>query len=183
MNWYKFDINAFDTKVYNEFFGLLTKERKEYVLSLKNEKDRKLTIAGEMLAKKAIAQMYKTAYRNVIIKKEQSGKPVAENFDINLSISHSGDFAVCALDTKPIGIDIEKIRDVTLKTASRFCNKEELDYIFAPEGDSILRFFRVWTAKEAEFKRSGENFKKIDTLSINKSYYEIPGYLICISYT
>ena len=55
MKWYIYNVNTLDNQTFNRFFGLLTPKRKEYVLSLKKEKSRKLTVTGEMLAKNAIS--------------------------------------------------------------------------------------------------------------------------------
>lgn len=187
MKWYIYNVNTLDNQTFNRFFGLLTPKRKEYVLSLKKEKSRKLTVTGEMLAKNAISELYKISIEDIIIECDPSGKPIVKNCDAKISISHSGDIAVCAVDTEPIGIDIEKIRDVSLKTAYRFSNSEEIYYIFDSDDtkESERRFFEIWTAKEAEYKRLDgqiKNFKEIDTRSINKDYYEYSGYLICISH-
>ena len=173
MKWFKFNINDFTEVLYAEYYFLMSSERREYTDSLKSDADRKRTVAGEMLARIALGN------NNATILKTAEGKPYAEEININFSISHSGNFAVCAVDENKIGIDIEEIRDVDLKTAKRFCNEKELEYI----GDSINRFFEIWTAKEAAYKMLGgkiKNFKDIDIFKINKQYVKFLDYVVCI---
>lgn len=188
MKFYELDIKNLNTDTYNEFFNLLTENRKEYILSFKDEKRRMLSVAAEMLVKKAVSELYAIPVSDVILEKNAMGMPEIQNKDIKISISHSEDMAVCALDNLPIGIDIEKIREINLKSAERFCNHAELDYIYRAENQktSVFRFFEIWTAKEAEYKRNGgaiKEFKSVDTFSLKRKYFIKDEYLICISYT
>ena len=72
---------------------------------------------------------------------------------------------VCAVDDKPIGIDIEQIRPIDLKLAKRFCTKQELTYLFdgADNKEILTRFFKLWTAKEAYSKCLGKGLASINT--------------------
>ena len=67
------------------------------------------------------------------------------------NLSHSGDIAVCAVSDKPIGIDIEALREIRPDAAKRFASAEELEYI----GSDPRRLFEIWTLKEAYFKCVG----------------------------
>lgn len=181
MKWYKFNINNLTDELYEKYFSLMSRERQEYTSSLLKESDRKRTVAGEMLARRLLAEICESTEEGIVLRKDKNGKPYAVGLNVNFSISHSGDFAVCAVDTKPIGIDIEKSRAVNLKTAYRFCNKNEINYIFESDKEALPRFFEIWTAKEAAYKLQGvTDFKKIDTLKLNKQYYKFDGYITCI---
>ncbi len=182
MKWLKANINEIASDEFLYFYNLMTDKRKAEIKSLAKDSDKKLSILGEMLAKKRLAQLSGISTDKIIIKKTPSGKPEASLDGYYISISHSGEYAVCAVDSKPIGIDIEKIREINIKTAERFCNKKELDII--NNSDTVLNFFRLWTAKEAEFKRSSDNiksFKDINTAEIIKEYIEFENYIVCIS--
>lgn len=176
MQWYKININDITTDLYEKYYGLMTDERKSYVSSFKNEAARKRTVAAEMLIKNALDD------DNIEITKDEYGKPFIKNSNKYLSISHSGDYAVCAVSDRPIGIDIEKHRDINIKTALKFCNDAELEYIY--KLDTNTRFFEIWTAKEAAFKLNGgkeKDFKLIDTFKINKQYFRFTDYTVCIA--
>lgn len=184
MKWLKYDIRQLKDNEYKEYLSGLSKERKDYIMGNKNENDRKLSLMGEILVKKAVAEFCGISAYDIEIQKDQNGKPYIVNLGINISISHSGDYVVCAVDNKPIGIDIEKIRDINLNVSKRFCNTDEYNYIFSNECNMPERFFEIWTAKEAEFKRLGGgkiNFKTINTMELNKKYFRFSDYLVCIS--
>lgn len=188
MEFYEFNIKNLKSDSYDKYLGLMTEKRKAYVLSFKSQARRMLSVAAEMLVKEAISELKSIHVSDIILEKNSAGMPEIENCNIKISISHSGNMAVCAIDDSPIGIDIEKIREINLKVAERFCNNTELDYIYGAENteDSLFRFFEIWTAKEAEYKRNGgeiKKFKGIDTFSLKRKYFIRDEYLICISYT
>lgn len=115
--------------------------------------NQKLSLAGGALIKNAIAQEFDIDKENVTFKRTQKGKPYTESVDVEFSISHSGDIVVCAVSDNPVGIDIEKIREVNLNVAKRLFTPDEQEYIF--EKNSKQRFFEVWTKKEAYVKLLG----------------------------
>ncbi len=82
------------------------------------------------------------------------GKPLLDNADIFFNVSHSGNnYAVCT-DTDECGIDIEIHKNVTLKSAKRFCRENELDFIEQSK-DKQLAYLYIWTRKEAYLKSMG----------------------------
>ncbi len=81
-----------------------------------------------------------------------NGKPVYNNSDIHFNLSHAGDYVVCAVSDRAVGIDIEGPRKNAIKVAKRFFTQAECDWI----GDDNFRFSRVWTLKEAYAKLTGE---------------------------
>ena len=175
MQWYKFDIGQLSEPLYEKYLSLMSDDRRKYVNSLKHEADRKRTVAAEMLVKTAFCD------DGIEILKDPCGKPYVKDSALNISIAHSGDFAVCAVSENLIGIDIEKMRDLNLNTAEKFCNQAELDFI--NECDSTSRFFEIWTAKEAYYKMHGgilKSFKEIDTTKINKKYFYFLDYTVCV---
>lgn len=98
-----------------------------------------------------------------------NGKPVADNCFV--SVTHSGDSAAVCASNRPIGIDMEKadaVRDFR-KIAERFFSEKELEYY--KENPIPLRFYEIWTRKEAYSKISGDGlkdiFRKTDTLSLD----------------
>ncbi len=91
-------------------------------------------------------------------------KPVSENKYFN--ISHSHGFVVFVMDDVPVGIDVEKIRDVKNDLIEYISNEEDKRYIH----DNIS-FYEIWTSKEAILKAFGSglntNPKNIISLPIN----------------
>lgn len=113
--------------------------------------------------------------RNAIfdLKYNEFGKPFL-NDDVDFSISHSGNFVVCAIGQKiKLGIDIEKITDIDIRDYQDIMTKEEWFQINIQE-NPLKSFFRFWTMKEsiikAEEKGLSIPLKEINILS-NKVLY------------
>ena len=98
---------------------------------------------------------------DTVIARTERGKPYfTAPADLFVSVSHSGDYFVCAFGSCPLGVDVqthiahrkesdeEKI--VRLKNiAKRFFHPRELPLL---EEDTVSRFFSLWTAKESSVK-------------------------------
>jgi phosphopantetheinyl transferase len=70
-----------------------------------------------------------------------------------VSVSHSGPWAAAAIDTAPVGIDIEVVRDVSERAARHFLTEEQIAQM---ESCTIPhRLLHFWCAKEAAWKRLG----------------------------
>ena len=70
-----------------------------------------------------------------------------------LSLSHSAPYAAAAIDSAPIGIDIEKVRDLNESAAHLFLTDDDIE---AMRSCSLPhRLLHFWAAKEAEWKRHG----------------------------
>ena len=99
------------------------------------------------------SQKYNIPVCALKIAKGEKGKPFFENLtNFHFNVSHSGKIKVLAVSQNNVGIDVEKIREIPLKIAKKFCQSER-DYI--AEADSLKRFFEIWTKKEAYLKYSG----------------------------
>lgn len=163
MKWYKYDIRDLTDEEYAYWYSLMNADKQRRVDRFRVIEDKKRTVAGEMLARKAIAEWCGIEPESIIFAIGEHGKPYAIDLEVEFNISHSGNLAVCAVDDQPVGIDVELIRPIDLFVAKRVCTDEELLYIFRhkpteadfvyTEDEEILeRFFEVWTKKEAIFK-------------------------------
>ena len=84
------------------------------------------------------------------------GKPFFPNINLEYSVSHSGLLWVCAIGEKPLGIDIQEVRETDVeKTAERFFTPEEAHYVKLWGSDG---FFDLWVRKEAFVKYLGTGF-------------------------
>jgi 4'-phosphopantetheinyl transferase len=73
-----------------------------------------------------------------------------------LSISHSGDWVACAASTEPVGVDVECTRRQrnVLALSRLACSEAETAQLAAlPSPEREALFYRLWTLKEAWFKR------------------------------
>lgn len=166
MELYKFNINDFTDELFAFAYENLSADKKEKVDRCKNEKNKKLMVAGDMLLKEALSEKgiaLTGFYKNA------KGKPYITDSPYYFNISHSEDFCICGISDKEIGVDIEKIRKANLKTTTKFATENEQKYIFGKipdEADFSLdfnnstfnvfeRFFEIWTLKESYFKMLG----------------------------
>ncbi|MDN3202666.1 4'-phosphopantetheinyl transferase family protein [Algoriphagus sediminis] len=85
--------------------------------------------------------------------KDAHGKSQAMNNKGHVSLSHTKGIATAIYhDTKPVGIDLELIREKVVRIGPRFLAKEELDFLTAdPEHVTM-----AWSAKESVFKCLGK---------------------------
>lgn len=75
--------------------------------------------------------------------------------EIDFSISHSGDYVVCALGIgQKLGVDIEEIRSVHLDDFKQVFTNEQFDRILSAV-NPYQEFFRLWTIKESVVKADG----------------------------
>ena len=98
-----------------------------------------------------------------------AGAPLAEGYpELHISVSHSGEWWICAVSGMAVGIDIEypryrKSEDTAglalrlMHLARRFFTPEEADYIEESCGDEkrTESFLQIWTAREAYVKYLG----------------------------
>ncbi|MBQ3005068.1 MAG: 4'-phosphopantetheinyl transferase superfamily protein [Clostridia bacterium] len=162
MKLYSFDIRNFTDELFLSAYNTLPDDKKMSVDRCKVDKVKKLRTAGDMLLKKAMTEKGVADFE---IYKNSKGKPYIKNSPYYFNVSHSEDIAICGISESEIGVDIEKVRKVNLKTATRFATEKELFYIFgkSPCDDDYYsdtteiyeRFFEIWTLKEAYFKKLG----------------------------
>lgn len=193
MKWYKYDIQNLSNAEYNKWYSIMSEDKQRRVDRFRCVDDKERTVAGEILARKAIAEWCGVPAENIAFAKHEFGKPFAIGLDVEFNISHSGNMVVCAVDDKPIGIDIEQIRPIDLSIAKRICTENELSYLFGhvpaekefvntSDYKILTRFFEIWTAKEAYGKCIGNGISclAIESSSIPKNHCIFEGYCICI---
>jgi 4'-phosphopantetheinyl transferase len=88
------------------------------------------------------------------------GKPYLKaRDDIFFSLSHSGNYAVCAIYDKEVGVDIEKVSEAGEKLIRKVTTDSEFDFLMSLEQKARNEeFMRLWTAKESYVKRDGSGF-------------------------
>ncbi len=170
MKLYIANLSDFPESDYNETFNMMSDERKASVLRYRNENDRRRSVLGERLARKGISALFGISEREIEFARTEKGKPFAVNANAHFSISHSKDLVVCAVDDREIGVDVELIREIEMRVTKIACTEQDRDFIFEPhnENERILRFFEVWTAKEAYFKYLGTGIEGLKTVDYSE---------------
>ena len=93
------------------------------------------------------------------VKEEARGKPYFPGHpELQFNISHSGELLVCALDSAPVGVDVQQERPVRASLISRVCDGEQREWL-RRRGDSPGAFALLWSLKESRCKQSGEGLR------------------------
>jgi len=88
---------------------------------------------------------------NLEIFYNENRKPYLKKSNLNISISHSTNYAVVFLDQKTnIGVDIEEPRKQVLNITGKFLSQIELAYL--SEEDTIVKSTVMWCIKEVLYK-------------------------------
>ncbi|MBS6196106.1 MAG: 4'-phosphopantetheinyl transferase superfamily protein [Clostridiales bacterium] len=89
------------------------------------------------------------------------GKPFLKyHEDLFFNISHSGDYAACALGRVQVGIDIQYHKAVNVEKMGRKILSEEEWGAFKAEGCLVEGFYSFWTKKESFLKYTGEGIRR-----------------------
>lgn len=144
---------------YQQAFLAASQQRKDKINELKSEKDKLLCLGADI----AIKHILKTEsdFDETDVQYDSLGKPFLQNKrgeKAYISLSHSGDFVVCAISDMAVGADVEKIRKVNLKTTEKFSENEK-EYILSQECPETA-FFRIWTLKESYLKAIGKGIRQ-----------------------
>ncbi|AYB29585.1 4'-phosphopantetheinyl transferase family protein [Chryseolinea soli] len=85
---------------------------------------------------------------------DDHGKPRL-SLPLDFSIAHSFDVVICLVsDEGPVGVDVEKIRDVPLEEYQSSFTEHEWSFIMK-DHNKIESFFSLWTKKESLLKMHG----------------------------
>lgn len=163
----KMKIDEIDDLVLEETFKYIKSFKQDKIKRLANDNLKRESIAGEYLLINGLKEYFNVDYNNIEIIKNSNGKPFIKDKDIYFSISHADNFVVCVLSTKDIGIDVEKIKEVNLKTLELFATDKEKDYIINTLDKVEERFFRIYTLKEAYVKMQGTDLTRIKDNELN----------------
>ncbi|MBU4439180.1 MAG: 4'-phosphopantetheinyl transferase superfamily protein [Firmicutes bacterium] len=148
-----------DPLLLGNYLSDISEERQEKVRRLKTAQAKAMTTGAELLLRKALRQNYDINQPLTIVKGEH-GKPRIQGCPgIHFNLSHSGDYAVCAVSSHPVGVDIQKMAEPNLKLAKRFFATKESDWLFSlPADQQRQAFYDLWVIKESFMKYTGKGF-------------------------
>ena len=128
---YYADIRCLEREaLFQEKVKQLSPYRQQKIAILRHEKDKNRSLGAGLLLDHGLA-VYGLQERSVEYEIGEWGKPTLKYHpEICFSLSHSGDYAICTIGDRPVGNDIECIKEGRLKVADRFFAKEELDWLY-----------------------------------------------------
>ncbi len=158
MSIYAIKLFEIEANLFNILLNYVSEERKNRICRLKNNAYKNRMLISELLIRSIINEKLKLNNDKIIFCKNQFGKPFLKGYeDFYFNISHSGEWIICATDSKSIGIDIEKIRLINyVEVAKNYFTNRECRFIFeASSSERIRNFYRIWTLKESYVKAEG----------------------------
>ena len=88
-------------------------------------------------------------------KVDEHGKPYLVNLPYHISFSHSFDYAAVMISkTRPVGIDIEQVKEKVERIAGKFMRGDEMAFINPKQ--KIQQLYVCWCVKEAVYKCYGQ---------------------------
>lgn len=110
-----------------------------------------------------------------VLETQPGGKPFFPSHpDLHFSITHSGDWWLCAFSDQPVGLDLQVHRSYAApETLSRrFFHPREDAFLSL---DNYRRFYDLWCAKESWVKYTGRGFTDIpESFSVVSTAGEFP---------
>lgn len=144
-----------DISLYNKAYRFLSRSRKLKLSKYRNDLDKKLCMAAELLLKHALfVENHLNFNEELQYEFNNNQKPYIKNIEINFNLSHSGKYCICVLDKCDIGCDIQTMADIKTDIAKRFFHPNEYDYLKLIKNNTKV-FYRLWTLKEAFIKCVG----------------------------
>lgn len=117
---------------------------------------RRLSLLGELVTRAVLSELTGLEMSSFIRREQLHGKPYFEGFeDFYFNISHSESFLAVAVADGNVGIDIEAVKEPDLSVVKRLAVGER-EYILENPELGAMRFYEIWTKKEAFLKRTGE---------------------------
>ena len=135
---------------YGRLLDLLPVKRRAEVRRIKDKKSACGILTAYALLRREL-KLYHGISRPVIAY-EKAGKPYLPEYPrLHFSISHSREYAVCAVSDTPVGTDGETVRALRDSLWRRVLTQSEYSWADGDPG----RLFRLWTLKESYFKFTG----------------------------
>ncbi len=142
------------------YLNEVSKERREKIKKLKTLTAKALSLGAELVLQKAVRQLYGIE-PPLKIRILNEGKPLLHDYPkIHFNLSHSGNYVVCGIGARPLGVDIQKMAEPNLNLAKRFFSEPEVTWLFAlPPEKQGQGFYDLWAIKEAYMKYTGKGFR------------------------
>lgn len=160
----------------SQLLRLVSPQRQNKIQNYVFETDRKLSLYSALLARLRLSSVSGIPALDLVFGINTSQKPVSLSTpNIHFNLSHTRGFVLCGICAySTIGVDVEKITIAPIEIMKRFFHPEEIQYVEnAPALERDLRFYKIWTRKEAYTKQLGTGLNSdvsaYNTLSSNLS--------------
>jgi 4'-phosphopantetheinyl transferase len=156
-----------DWDLFEHLLSRVTPEKVERIFGYRREDDGLRTLFGDLLLRRVIMMETGMPNEDIEFGYTDFGKPYLKGrSDFHFNLSHSGDWAVAAADTAPVGVDVERITDVDYDVSEHFFTGEERRNLIN-SSDKAAYFFTLWSLKESYVKLIGKGVSQpLNSISI-----------------
>lgn len=179
INIYYFNINAIISSkdFIKKYIDLVSVDRKSKIIYYKKDSDILLSLISEIIVRQQCIKYLNCNNKDIYFRKNKYGKPYLDNNHLFFNISHSNETLVVAFSDKEIGVDIEKIGFCNFNIANRCFCENEYNYIVSKFKDKDVRFFDIWTKKEAYIKYLGIGLlKPLNSFNVLSDDFDMHSY-------
>ncbi len=166
MLWILEHVDQLNTEAVLSLLPQISEGRRARVLSITHAPSKVRSVLAELLLRYALRKEYGlTELPSIDIGKK--GKPFfPDHPGVHFNLSHCKTAVACALDSAPVGVDVQEIRPLRDRLSSpvpsvyRVLSEKERTWVEAGKtsAEQDRRFTAVWTCKEAYGKAVGEGF-------------------------
>ncbi len=140
-----------------DFLALISPEKREKIQRFRFEEDKWRALCAEILIRYLIIEKLGYENRQIAFYRNEYGKPYLQGVqDFYFNLSHSGDWVLCGISNREIGVDIEHITKSHTDLAARFFNPQEYTFLLEQSPECRDRwFYQIWSLKESYIKYKG----------------------------
>lgn len=114
------------------------------------------SLTGQLLTTYAVAKVSGCDPENIVYRLACFGKPeLVSPIGWHFNRSHAGDLVVCAVGRKAVGIDVERVRELSQQTIQAVFTSREVMEVANHFADRSEGFCDRWTLKESYLKALG----------------------------
>lgn len=147
---YSIKIQELTRAEYIKEYTLLSYTQRK-TIAIKSYADKCRSLAALILLRTAIKENFQI--ENYEITYNENGKPLLPF--CHFCIAHSDDLVIVAISDNPVGVDVERIREIKKRNDYKLFSFNEVKYVNSSPVGIALRFFEIWTKKEAYIKLNG----------------------------
>lgn len=155
---YYLKVTDYDNIPESVLYKSVSEENRRITQPFRNEKVRRLKWLGESMVRNLTESEFGIQPGEYEIKKAAHGKPYIQGSPVPVfyNLSHSGNYLVCGLSDREIGVDIQQVGNYKSEIAQRFFHPNEILHLEKCETEwRTDLFFSYWSAKESFLKYTG----------------------------
>jgi 4'-phosphopantetheinyl transferase len=119
-------------------------------------------LAGRSFLKQELGEIHGKGPASISLSISDNGKPFYMNKgekQVHFNLSHGGGYFVLGFSFSPIGVDLEKKRELSLQDIQPiFGDREAAQLAEIPDGERSIQILNLFTAKEAFIKATDKRY-------------------------